>query len=271
MEHRQIVHRFLFPTDQDPPETVQPTVRPFHHPTPRLVARFPLDRLRFFPTAANVGGVAELEQQVPHFLVIIALIQAQSLRLLGGWFRTRDRDALQGRLRQFEVVAVRPVHDQAQRDATPVGEQAALHPPLRPIGGIGTGFFPRPRAPWSSPRPWPATPSRCRRVLRSLTSRLPTSGRRRRPRPTPGSGDGHYYWSRCRWRSGHSIGSQSAARREWRSSPGAGRPADCGSLTGAVCRAAAAVQSPPRVRPKSPTAGELPFPPSLPSCGVRFG
>ena len=73
------------------------------------------------------------------------------------------------------------------RHAAAVGQQAALHPALAAVGRVGAGFFPRPAAPWSSPRPSPARPSRCPAARRRPAAPRPELPQTPRPRSTPGS------------------------------------------------------------------------------------
>ena len=77
MEHSLIVLNFLFPTNEQPTEAVQPRVRAFDHPAPRSVARDLVLLLRFFTT----GGVAPGFDQVSNLRIVVTFIQTQVLGL----------------------------------------------------------------------------------------------------------------------------------------------------------------------------------------------
>src|SRR5438874_9015542 len=126
-------------------------MRSFHHPPPCLEAGLSLDGLGLFPSRADMGGKAELAQDVAHLVVIIPFVQTHSLRVFFAWLWTCDDDAFDGRAHQFHIMAIGSLNRQTEGHAMPFGEQAAFDPALASIRGIGTSFFPRPRALWSSP------------------------------------------------------------------------------------------------------------------------
>src|ERR1041385_4889011 len=159
MEQSQIIRRLLLPPDQDRTETVHPTMRSFHHPPTGFEASLSLDRLCLFPSGTDVRRVAKLLRQLPHLVEVVSLVQAQALRLLGGRLRARHGDTLQRGPRHLEVVTVGSFHRQTDRNAVAFSAQAAFRAGLGPVGGIGTGFFPHPRALWSSPRPSTVRPN----------------------------------------------------------------------------------------------------------------
>jgi len=72
-------------------------------------------------------------------LVIIASVQAQMLWLLLGGRRTRDHDAIQGRLGQLHVGAIGAGDHHADRDALPLGQQVALGAGFAAVGGVAPG------------------------------------------------------------------------------------------------------------------------------------
>src|SRR5205085_378916 len=161
MKKGQIVLRLFVPTDEQAAKAVHPRMRPFHYPTPRFEARFSLDGFGLLSSWANMGGKAELTQDIAHLVVVVAFVQAHPLRLLLAWLGTVDDDAFDGRSHQFHIVAIGALNRQTDWQTVPLGEQAAFHPALAPIGRIGAGFFPRPTGLWSSPRPLRAIASRC--------------------------------------------------------------------------------------------------------------
>ena len=66
MQKGDVVVGGLVPTEQDAPETVQPTVPALHYPTPGIETGFLLDGLRTFAATADAGGEAELVQGKAH-------------------------------------------------------------------------------------------------------------------------------------------------------------------------------------------------------------
>jgi hypothetical protein len=164
MEKGQIVLRLFVPTDEQATKAVHPRMCPLHDPPPRFEARFSLDGFGLLSSWANMGGKAELMQEIAHLVVVVALRQAHPLRLLLAWLGTVDDDAFDGRTHEFHIVAIGALNRQTDWQSVPLGEQAAFHPALAPIGGIGASFFPHPTGLWSSPRPLRASPSRGHRV-----------------------------------------------------------------------------------------------------------
>src|SRR5712692_6602866 len=274
MEHRQVVLWLLLPADQEASKAVHPAMRPLHHPASGSVASLLLDGRCFFAPAADMGRVAELLGQRPDFVVVVAFIQAQPLGLLRGRLRPGDRHTLQSLARHLEVVAVRSLHRDAYRDPRPIGQQTAFGAPLGAVGGIGTRFFPRPRAPWSLLRPSLANPTRCLSVHRIRTGPAATSPGTLPPPPTPGSGDGRYCSSRSRWRSRRSTGSPCAAETgspPWR---GDWARASCDTPADAAFQGGSTVRFWPKARPRAARAGGLPFlawlPPTARDCSRRI-
>ena len=145
-------------------------------PAPRPEAGLLADGPRLLAAGADVRREAKLGHGGAHFLVVVALVQAEVLGLFRGGHRPLPGPALQRGSHQLHVVAVGPGDGQAHRDARRLGQQAALGALFAAVGGVGAGFFSpprRPAAPWSSLHPWPATPSPGRATRRSQEPRLP--------------------------------------------------------------------------------------------------
>src|SRR4051795_8702307 len=81
MEHCDIVVGLLVPANEDATEAVHPTMGALHHPAPGFEPRAALDRLRLLAPRSDVGGEAELHDEVADLVVVIALVQAQALSL----------------------------------------------------------------------------------------------------------------------------------------------------------------------------------------------
>ena len=84
MEQAQIVLDLFVPADQHATKAVHPTVRPFHHPTPSFESDLPFERLCFLISGSNMQGIAKFLPQLPYFVIVVAIIQAQ---MLGGFLR----------------------------------------------------------------------------------------------------------------------------------------------------------------------------------------
>ena len=218
MKKGDVVVGRLVPAHQDAPESVQPTVSAFHHPAPGFEAGLPFDGLSLFPSAADVGGETELVHDAAHLSEVVALVQADALRLsqAGRW--AGYRQAVHRNPHQFHVVAVGPVHRQTHRNALGFGQQAALDAPLAWVGGVGAGFFPRPGAIWSGRRPCSPNSSPDPSVRHSVPVPPATAPETPQRQPIPESADGRWNRSRCRWRPRLSTGSRCAARSrcQWR-------------------------------------------------------
>ena len=89
MKKGDVVVRRLVPADQNAPEAVHPTVSPFHHPAPGFEAGFLFDGLSLFAPAPDVGREAKLFQGPAHLVIVIALVQAQTLGALRTGLRAR--------------------------------------------------------------------------------------------------------------------------------------------------------------------------------------
>ena len=122
-----------------------------------------------------MGRKAEFVQDVAHLVVVIPFIQTHPLRVFLGRLWTIDDDALDRRTQQFHIVTIGALNRETNRHPMPFSEQAAFDPALASIRGIGSSFFPRPMALWSSPHPSRASPSRSRRSPQTAPVRLATT------------------------------------------------------------------------------------------------
>ena len=121
------------------------TQRRARKPASRLIA------LRFLAAAADVGGEAELGGELVHLGVVVALVEAQPVRLLRSRHGPFDRDRLDRGAAQLEVVQVRARRRDPQRDALALGEERSFRPFLALSVGLGPVSSPPsgalPRAP----------------------------------------------------------------------------------------------------------------------------
>jgi hypothetical protein len=159
MRTREIVAHFFVPADQQAPEAIHPTMRPLHDPPVGFESSLLLERLGLFPPRPDMGGEVTFGQQVPHLVIVIACVQTHPLWVIWGRLRPHDRDTLDGLPNRLEIMAIRPLHGEADRHATAVGEHAALGANLaRSVGCLPT-CFPLQGVLWSCPYPSRAIPS----------------------------------------------------------------------------------------------------------------
>ena len=83
VEHREVKVGAFLPAGEDATEAVQPGVGALDDPAAGAEAGLALDCLGFLATAADVGGEAELGGELVHLWVVVALVEAQPVRLLG--------------------------------------------------------------------------------------------------------------------------------------------------------------------------------------------
>jgi len=249
MEKREIGFRSLFPANQNAAESVHPTVCTLDDPASGTKAGFLFNRDSLFASGTDMRGKAKLSDQRPHFLIVIAFIQAKSLRKYRCRHWPVQLQIRQGRPHQLHVMAVCAVNDNSQRNAMGLSEQTALDPAFAAIRRIGPDFFPRPKALWSWHRPVitrssqfpptrlpPAVPG-----ARILRIRPHQAIREIAGKPTCSN--------RYQWRSGHSTGSRSGARKRWHSLPPDPGRADCDSPADAASEGVTAVPFVPTIHP----------------------
>lgn len=138
MEHREVGVSAFLPAGEDAAEAVEPGVGALDDPAARPEAGLALECFRFLTAADNVGGEAERFEQLAYFVVVVAAVEAEPLWLLRCRLGSLDRDRLERRACQLEVVAVRTGRADPDRDALALGEEA----PFRPFLALSVGFGP---------------------------------------------------------------------------------------------------------------------------------
>ena len=146
MEHGEVVFTFLFPSDEQPAEAVEPAVGALDHPAAGLDAVFALGG-GLLAAASDVGGKTQLVKEDAHGVGIVGLVHAHPLGPILGGIGPFDGNAGEGRLDQGHIVPVGAGDGNAEGQAGGLGHQAAVDTLLVSIGWISTGFFPPPRAP----------------------------------------------------------------------------------------------------------------------------
>src|SRR5262249_25860624 len=155
-------------------------------------ARLLFDRLCFLATRPNMRGEPKLLQDIAHFLIIVAFVEAHALRLRHRWLRALDDHTVERGPHQFHVMPVGAIDHQPNGDAVPLRQQTALDPAFGAVGGVWAGFFPPREALWSSRRPCSASASQC---LAARQTGLPLFAKvSRRPPLLPIAETGRAQW-----------------------------------------------------------------------------
>src|SRR5450432_1837243 len=94
MEHGNVGVLARFPANEDAPEPVHPAVRPLNDPSPCSDAGLAFEFLRFLTTGPQMKREPESDSEGAGLLVVVALVEAEPLRVSRGWPRATHRDAL---------------------------------------------------------------------------------------------------------------------------------------------------------------------------------
>jgi hypothetical protein len=245
MEQGKIVPRLFVPAYSNTPKAVHPRVGPLHHPTSGLLARFSFDRLGLLATRPHMGREATFLQGLADVLLIVAFVQAQTLRLLRCWCRTLDHEAVERCPHPLHLMPVGAIDGQPKRHAAAVGPQATRDPAVGAGGWRRAGVLPLQAAPWSSPPPCAASPHPCP-VARHTVPPPPARVCRRPPlRPMSETGRGRWIGHTTRLGAGLPIGSPCGARHK--GPRPSGGPAHAGGPPKAVGMLACGEQTVPRL------------------------
>ena len=150
MQQSQVVFGFLAPADEQAAKAMDPAVGAFDDPAAGFDPGVAFELLGLHTPGAQMQGELKLPGQVPHLRLVVALVQAEPSWVLAGGAWPLDADIFQSFPRQLVIVAVGSGGDHAQWKALGFGDHTAFGAALGPVGGVGAGFFPRPREPWSS-------------------------------------------------------------------------------------------------------------------------
>jgi len=97
-----------------------------------------LQRLRLLAAGADVAGEAELGGELAHLVVVVAAVEAETLRPLVRGLGPLDRDRLDRGAGELEVVQIRAGRFDAELDALALAKEA----PFRPFLALSVGFGP---------------------------------------------------------------------------------------------------------------------------------
>ena len=138
-----MVCEFLAPAGEEAAEAVEPGVGAFDHPAARSEAGLVFELLLLFAAGADMTGECELDQQLVDGGVVVALVEAKPLLAAAFGVRAGDQDAFEGGAEELEVVDVRAVDLEPERDATAFANDGAF----RPLLALSVGFGPVPSPP----------------------------------------------------------------------------------------------------------------------------
>ena len=138
MEHGEVGVGAFLPAGEDAAEAVEPGVGALDDPAAGAEAGLALELLRLLAAGADVGGEAELGGELVDLGIVVALVQAEPLRLLRCRLGPLEWDRLDRGAGKLEVVQVRTRWRDRERDALALGEEA----PFRPFLALSVGFGP---------------------------------------------------------------------------------------------------------------------------------
>ena len=134
---------------------------PFDDPATGLEVRIVLPLLFFLAAGFDVRLVVASLEKLLHVLRMVTLVQADVLATTRRGFRPGDWDAVESRLKKFDVVSVGAADFNSQRDTATVSENRPLGSQLATISRVFARIFPHPEATWSSLRPHFANSTGC--------------------------------------------------------------------------------------------------------------
>lgn len=141
MQHGEIGVGTFLPANQDATKAIEPGVRTFYYPPARFEAGASPDRGCLFATSADVGGEAEGGHEIAHLVVIVSLIEAQSLRRVWGGAWAPGHDRFERVVDELHVVAVSAIDHQRERDTRGFGEETPLDALFASIRRVFARFF----------------------------------------------------------------------------------------------------------------------------------
>jgi len=133
-----VVVGLLRPADEQAAEAVEPGVGALDDPAAGSEAGLALERFLLLAARTDVGAEAERASELVDLGVVVALVQADALRIVVAGVRSLDQDALEGRAEELEVVDVGARDLEPDRDAPAFAEKRSF----RPFFALSVGFGP---------------------------------------------------------------------------------------------------------------------------------
>ena len=211
----------------------------FNYPSSCFETSLLLDRLGLFSAALYMPRESEFLIQLPHFVVIVAFVFANILRIFFRGFRPLYLNVLQCFANHFHVMPIGSFNRHADRNAVRFGQHASLCSVLPTVRRIWTCFFPRPTALLTLRRPSQAMTNPACQDPRNRVIPVARIPERRRLQPTPEIADRQRSKNRCPFHPMNSIDTPCEEHTELHSSHPDPALADYGNPTDAVCVAEA--------------------------------
>ena len=263
MQEAEIIRRFLFPADQQSSRAIEPGVRAFDFPAASLAATV-LRFRRFVFFAWDVRRISALTNFGIDGLAGVAFIEAEMLRVLSSRLGPFDGNCVERFGDQLLVRYVGAGDGDTQRYAATVDERRSLDTQLAAIRRVFAGFFPRPAATWSSPRPCSASSNRFLSTRHTRRERVARAPRTRPVPPTLGNRRGSRCPNRIAWAS-------PSIDNRWPTHKGCRRPRSASTIAdGPLCNSHGKSAAPsrfaatrlPEYRETSTTTCKAPAPPA---------
>lgn len=138
LEQGEVVLVLLRPADEDRAVAVEPRVGALDHPAASPPARRLGLESDLLAAGADVGREAVLGGERVDRRRVVGAVEAEALGPLRRRLWALDRDRLDRRREQFQVVALRALVRDPDRDSRSLGEERAL----RPFFALSVGFGP---------------------------------------------------------------------------------------------------------------------------------
>ena len=225
MNHSDVIRRFLFPTDLNTSESIEPTVSALNNPTPCLHPRFVSNIRRFLAPSPDVKRITEFLRKVFYLVPDITGVQTKMLSMIRFHLRTVNRNTCKRLSSQFYIMPIRSVHHKSDWNPVLIGQYTSFNPKFTAICWIAPCFFPRQAAISSSLHPLIATSSRFRFFHRISKDQSPRVFEKNQPSSILENANEPSKTNKSPSRSTHSIESPFWQQKEWRQTPSDRRPA----------------------------------------------
>jgi len=213
MKQRQIIFRFLFPTNQYAAKAVHPAMCSLYNPTASFKACLMLNSLCLFATRTNMSSIAKLFNQVSYLTRIITFIKAHTMFFPFSWLWPFHRNTFYSSLCHFAIMSISSINRQANRYSGCFGKQTAFNAFFSPVRRVWACFFPRQAGLWSWHHPLIAKTSQYLSTHHNLPELSSRVSEKLRLLSTPESVNEPYYWNKYLSDSMRSTGSRYAIRK----------------------------------------------------------
>jgi hypothetical protein len=142
MDHGNVIHRLLFPSDKNTSESIQPAMSSLDNPTSGLLTCLTLDVLRFLAPTSHMKRVPKLGGKVLDVIPHITRVKTKMLAMIRLDLRAGDRNAFKRRACQFHIMAIGSIHNKTKRNSVLIGQHTPFNPCFSAICRISPCLFP---------------------------------------------------------------------------------------------------------------------------------